>query len=373
MYGVDASKKTSKLKKSYFVNASKKTEKLKKCYVVSADKKLVKLWSGGFSNISYYSALTPTSSATKTGYMSGYIFSSTDWVSTYDSSLTFATGNATLSNQRSDMASASTSNHAFFAGGVTASLGANYQHEVDVFDASLTRSVVSSLPTYASVGVCGLSMNGNAVFAGGTLSGNYSTKITVYDDSLTQTTYDSGLTSRSDTVGAAVGGYALFAPATISGSATSTTVEVVDSSFTKINTQALTTTSSSLSKGFYAESVGDYAIFLQAGGGSQYRFVFDKSLTLSKTSATNVLNYATDAASHTAVDGFAIFCHIVSSSATKKAYVYDQSLTLTTFDMEGTQRDGSTAGHVGNYIIVYGGDDNTDSVMVKAADVFQLS
>ena len=46
MYGVDASKKTAKLKKAYVVNANKKTEKLKKCYVVGTDKKLIKLWSG---------------------------------------------------------------------------------------------------------------------------------------------------------------------------------------------------------------------------------------------------------------------------------------------------------------------------------------
>lgn len=62
MYGVDASKKTFKLKKAYNVNASKKTEGLKKCYVVNADRKLEKLWSSftpmyfsSYNNILYKS------------------------------------------------------------------------------------------------------------------------------------------------------------------------------------------------------------------------------------------------------------------------------------------------------------------------------
>lgn len=390
MYGVDASKKTSKLKKSYFVNASKKTEKLKKCYVVGADKKLVKLWSGGFSNISYYGALTPSASATGssfasvgdyaifaggttlTGYMSGYIHSSTDVVSTYDSSLTFSTGNVTLSNQRSDMASASTSNHAFFAGGVTANLGANPQTVVDVFDASLTRSSATSLSAIYTLNMCGLSMNGNVAFTGGAFSGGCLTTLTVYDDSLTKNEYDIGLSERTNgTIGTTVGNYALFGDRWITTK--TNTLDVVDNSYTKLSSISLTTSTATSIRYYYAETVGGYALFIESGSGINKQYVIDASLTVSSASLSNVSLASSSLRGHTSVEGYALFTSIISTSASLTAYVYDESLTLTTFDMEGLKRDGSTAGHVGNYIIVYGGDDNSDSYMVKSADVFQLS
>ncbi|MBQ9768445.1 MAG: hypothetical protein IJW37_10120 [Lachnospiraceae bacterium] len=377
MYGVDASKKTSKLKKSYFVNASKKTEKLKKCYVVGADKKLVKLWSGG--ELSYYGTADALSSARAypTGATVGnYALFAGGWASSnivdvYDKSLTKSIAD-NLYVGRYSSASASIGDYALFAGGKYTSGGTDYKTTtVNAYDSSLTRTTIDPFAYLSGSPICGASVGNNAIFGLGTDTyGSQSTYVEIYDESLTHS-YSSILKGSAATQGAAVtiGDYALFASAGMS------TPNGNMYSMQAINNQLTYCEVSSLSTPRYmsaAATVGDYAIF--AGGyktsSSNAVDIYDKGLTKISTSAT--LSTARREVAGASLGDYALFAGGFSVSAVVD--VFDASLTKTTTTSLSEARYGMGVATVGDYAIFAGGrNGNSTAYNSAVVDVYQLS
>lgn len=139
------------------------------------------------------------------------------YVSAYDSSLTYVRA-SDLQNKTDELAGASTGNYALFAGGFVEN-GSNDDYIataiVNAYDASLTRTTITSLPT-ASYGLNGISVEGCAIFAGGhsgtnRVDGEALSDVVSYDKSLTRKIHTSLSIGKYRFASAVVGKYILFA------------------------------------------------------------------------------------------------------------------------------------------------------------------
>ena len=153
-------------------------------------------------------------------FAGGYEYHSSSWgtslsystaVDAYDGSLVHSTP-AALSLGRRELAGATVSGYALFAGGryEDASEADAYSAVVDAYNGSLVRSTPAVLSTARS-DLAGASVGDYIVFAGGRDKEGGLGVVDAYDGSLTRTTPEVLSAARSYLAGATVGGYALFA------------------------------------------------------------------------------------------------------------------------------------------------------------------
>ena len=238
------------------------------------------------------------------------------YVDVYDASLTKTTATA-LSENRYGMGATTLNGLAIFAGGNrTASQSASSQStKVDVYNASLTRTTASSL-SQARYNLAATTVGGNALFAGGCYSSYGTNVVDAYDASLTRTTAPSLSQGREWHCATTVGDKALFAGG-LYGATAYNVVDVYDASLTK-------TTATSLSSARYqigAVTISDYALFAGGFNGTKRLSavdVYDASLT--KTTATS-LSQARNAMGAATISDYAIFAGGYDNSGGKLAVV----------------------------------------------------
>lgn len=161
-----------------------------------------------------------------------YTYSSV--VNAYDTSLTRSTPTA-LQDAKYSLAATKVSDYALFGGG----MGTSYSGYVDAYNTALTKSYPPNL-SVARRYLQAAYTSAHAVFAGG-YNGSTLDTVDTYDGSLTRTTLTSLSVARSQfaaaTVSTMYGGYALFAGGKDVDGVTIASVEVYDSSLTKITVE----------------------------------------------------------------------------------------------------------------------------------------
>lgn len=191
------------------------------------------------------------------------------YVDSYDTSLT-RTLSANLSVARAKMAATTVGNYAIFAGGITSAYTSGITNVVNAYDSSFTRTIPTALSE--SKYECAATTIGNYALIGGgqvydsSIGTFYTSKVDVYDASLTKT-MAGDLSSNAAYNGATtVGEYALFAGGLLYDDYDYfdglfyDTVDAYDASLTKSVQNKL-----SVPRGEpVAVTVGDFAIF--AGG-----------------------------------------------------------------------------------------------------------
>lgn len=128
-------------------------------------------------------------------------------VDTYDKSLT--KGTASNCYQARDLAATNVGEYALFAGGCTGSSSTSRTAYVTAYNKSLTRTYPTQLST-ARFGLTGTTVEGFALFGGGTDSSGSSAVVDAYDESLTRTVQTNMSTGKQCPPATTVGNYALF-------------------------------------------------------------------------------------------------------------------------------------------------------------------
>lgn len=177
-------------------------------------------------------------------------------VDVYDASLTRTTA-ATLSQARDRIGGASVSGYALFAGGFWYSSGTQRTKNVDVYSASLVKSIVSLKEEKHYTGAA--SIKGYAIFAGGSLKSGKTDAVEIFDASLSRSEADPLSVSRYALMGVSVEDNAIFAGG--SGDGTVATVDYYDSSLVRTTGEDLAEPREQSNS---AAAVGCYALF--AGG-----------------------------------------------------------------------------------------------------------
>jgi hypothetical protein len=220
-----------------------------------------------------------------------------------NSSLTWK-NSSSLSVGRYFLAATTVGNYALFGGG-NSGLSYNATTTVDAYNTSLTRTTPTAL-SQARYILSATAVGKYALFGGGLGNRGVSIYATdAYDESLVKT-IPSVQICCSHGSATTVGKYALFA-----GSSGGTqTVEVYDSSLTKITSLSL-----SVSRVYTAATtIGDYALFGGGGNSPYYNTVdaFDDSLT---RTAPTVLSLARGYLAASTVGNYALFAGGASSNS----------------------------------------------------------
>lgn len=188
----------------------------------------------------------------------GYYQAPINTVEAYDSSLTKKIATE-LSYQVMELSATTVGNYAIFAGG---RYNSTARAEVDSYDSALTKRALTGLG-YAKYNLAATTIGNYALFAGGQSSSTASTtRVDVYDGSLTKLAdvYYLGVAKYTHAA-TTVGDYAIFAGGYVRNSSNVVaTVEIFDKSLTRQDFTSL----SQARQHFAATTVGDYALF---GGG----------------------------------------------------------------------------------------------------------
>ena len=184
-------------------------------------------------------------------------------VEAYDSSLTKTTC-ATTSKTEAYRAATTVGNYAIIAGGVYGNASNTYDTTIDVYDSSLTKITAGIALSVGRSNLRATTVNGNALFAGGTIYANRQSVVDSYNASLTHSTSVAPLSeARMNIAAVTMKDIALFLGGEVSGSPYySPTVDAYDENLVKVEVPQL-------SKGRYAHAaatVGDYVL---VGGGSR--------------------------------------------------------------------------------------------------------
>lgn len=263
-----------------------------------------------------------------------------------------------MSSVRTLMATARTDKHAIFAGGFlknSFNLGGTVNN-ADAYNASLTRSIISSLTSagYGPSMGAGAGLGEYALFAGGSTGNAYSyAYVTAINTSLTVTNPTSLSQARCHLSGATVGDYALFAGGYESNIGTDyyATVDAYNKSLTRSNPTAL----SKARRKFASATVGGYAIF--AGGSNGYKIVDAYNASLTRTVPTT-LNTGRTFHAGTSVGNYAIFAGGMPSGSSNpigSAEAYDTSLTRITATDLSVSRMYLAATNIEGFAIFAGG------------------
>lgn len=267
-------------------------------------------------------ALSKAGASSKATHNQNYaLFPIGKTVNAYNSALTRSTPTA-LSEARG--ASTHVGVYALFSGGsYSDDYGDIYLKEVEVYNASLTKSFTSSTLQHQKDSHAGAHVGNYALFAGGYNNGTYQNSVDAYNTSLTRKTAPTLSVRRRSLDGTTVGNYALFGGGGISGDYAQTAVDVYDSSLTK------STLSLHVAMNYvHATHVDKYALFHGYGGASNANLTevsaFDTSLTRTVPTAMSTRHYH-GAATH--VGNYALFGggypndSTATSVATVDAYV----------------------------------------------------
>ena len=266
-----------------------------------------------------------------------------------------------LSRKGEQMGTATVGNYVLFGGG-----GPSYDvcHLVDAYDTSLVRT---SAPPFDQrrYDSAGASIGNYALFAGGWYSGSYSI-VDAYDASLTKTTLSTGLNTNANKLkGVTIGNYAVFAGGGI------TNVNAFDKSLTRTNPTSLSTARSKLA----ATTVGNFALF---GGGytsTRSNIVEAYNTSLTYSAPTN-LSLARDELAAASTQNYALFGGGVSATnSTSSAVVdaYDKSLVRTTPTSLYSGRWGLAATSLDNYAIFAGGCTTNGPYQSTVVDMYNAA
>lgn len=363
--GVDG--KARKVKKIY-IGVNNVAKKVKKAYI-GVDGK-ARLCYSGVGVISYYGEITSLAATmqnpTTASAVNYALFTSGTSVTAYNKSLSRSTPTA-ISPYQTYCGGAAVGDYAVFAGGCTNgnSAGTSKVSTVTAYSSSLVKSNPTAL-SVARYNVAGNTINGNAIFAGGSTGSGvsyYNATVDSYNTSLTRSVRTSLTTKGDSLMTARVGGsYVLFAGAMVYSDEygtymPTTTMDVFNASLTKS-----TATFQGINRYMKATSVGSYAIFA-----STSTYAFDTSLT--RIGATSLQNSGSSRYYPTAgtCEDYAIFVGGDGDGyGTSDADVYNASLTKSVLSGVKKRARESGACAVGDNIIVAGGrmnvyDSNTDS------------
>lgn len=279
-------------------------------------------------------------------------------VDAFDTSLAL-TQPTPLSVSRKNLAGAANQNYALFGGGESSNT--NYS-TVDAYDATLTLTNPTQLSQACNT-LASSPVGDYVLFAGGMIDDSsstyvYSDSVDAYSSTLVKTQAQPLVLGRSNLASASNNGYAVFAGGQTNGS---TVVEAYDELLSKATPQALSQALRDLAGGF----VGEYVLF--AGGfyqsGSTYystRTVTAYDSTLTKVSCPS-LSYARGLLSSTTLNGYAMFgggrdgLSITQNDAYKYVDAYSTTLTLTSPQSLSTPRTNLAATTIQQYALFGGG------------------
>ena len=286
-------------------------------------------------------------------------------------------GTATaLSRARSEAASTTAGEYAFFAGG---HIYNGVVSVVDAYNKSLTLTTPNSFgETYGSRELGAATAGEYALFAGGngsTGQSNLHKQVRAYDGhSLVKTNATALSLEKFALGGAAVGDYAVFAGGFKNASEVIGTAEGYNSSLVKVEVASLTT-----SRAYMFSASNEAAAFFAGGTSGTGKSVvfysaidaYDDSLTLVNPANLSVARY--DGAA-TSVNGYVIFAG--GNTSRNSAYnqtvdAYDRSLTKKTVSDLSVARFGLGAATVEDFAIFAGG--YSGSGRSKVVDVYDGS
>lgn len=184
-----------------------------------------------------------------------------NFVEAYNSSLTKYSPQ--IENTRysaSYRAATSVGDLALIAGGGYGNTGTSYIDVVDVYDSSLTKNSNSSLSVARHM-LTATTVNGNALFAGGSGINGKVSVVDAFDASATCTTISPLKEKKMNAYAVTINGTALFLGGEISTSTRSSVVDAYDGSLTHTNPQ-------SLAEGRYNHGVAVVGAFVIVAGGT---------------------------------------------------------------------------------------------------------
>ena len=265
----------------------------------------------------------------------------------------------TLGAARAYGAMSCNSSYAFFGGGTNSSGTA--QTTVYAWDTSMTRSTATAL-TGARWLLGHAEIGSYAIFAGGYGSDVIATAY-AYNTSKTKSTVTSLGTAREHLGGAHVGSYAIFGGGWLSGGSNTDTVDVYNSSLSKI-----TSGYSNLAQGGQTRGVSTskYAVFICFNG--NYISYYNSSLT--RQSLSN-LGISQSNWGYTVLDDFIIIGGSESSASSSLVWCFDESFTKSSAPSLSTGRQQLFAGTIGNYALFAGGKP-TSSTFSTAIDIYKI-
>ena len=212
------------------------------------------------------------------------------------------------SNSRDNCGSASNGEYAIFAGGgCTYNYRTSYYDEVAAYNRSrsCTRTNLQKVKGYT----VGCNLGNYAIFAGGLTTGNVKEdSVDVYDTSLTRLIPTNLSVAKYDHASANIGDYALFAGGYDSGNNILNSIDVYDTSLTRLTGPQLSTGRYELS----GTSINGFAFFaggINMGGGTPFDLIdiYDTSLTRISNSDSVKLSSGRVDMSATSIGNWALF------------------------------------------------------------------
>lgn len=183
---------------------------------------------------------------------------------------------AALSTGRANLASASTTTHAFFAGGEN---GSGYSDVVDIYEAATGTWTTAQL-SIARANLGGTACGNKIYFAGGLTGSTVSKRVDIYDITTNTWSIDSLSIARQNVMVAAVGKYVLFAGGSDAlGMTAYNNVDILDT-FTGTWTTATLTTARTYGA---ATSIGNKAIFAGGAGSNGMPVATAETYTITNT------------------------------------------------------------------------------------------
>lgn len=189
-------------------------------------------------------------------------------VDLYNASTTKLSYTNYLSEARHSLAATSIGNYAIFGGGYSISNG-SASNKIDVINSSATNVSVSTSLSIARFGLAATSLGDLAFFAGGRIRDNYTDPgrkniVDIFDASLTRIRSTELSAARYDLAATSIGDYVIFGGGD-GGSVGARTVDVFDTSMTRVSTYISLRNFTSNRNGLAATTIGDFALF---GGGN---------------------------------------------------------------------------------------------------------
>ncbi|MBP7166907.1 MAG: T9SS type A sorting domain-containing protein [Bacteroidia bacterium] len=183
---------------------------------------------------------------------------------------------AALSTGRANLASASTTTHAFFAGGEN---GNGYSDVVDIYEAATGTWTTAQL-SIARANLGGTACGNKIYFAGGLTGSTVSKRVDIYDITTNTWSIDSLSIARQNVMVAAVGKYVLFAGGSDAlGMTVYNNVDILDT-LTGTWTTATLTTARTYGA---ATSIGNKAIFAGGAGSNGFAVATAETYTVTNT------------------------------------------------------------------------------------------
>jgi hypothetical protein len=183
---------------------------------------------------------------------------------------------AALSTGRGNLASASTTTHAFFAGGEN---GSGYSDVVDIYEAATGTWTTAQL-SIARANLRGTACGNKIYFGGGLTGSTVSNRVDIYDITTNTWSIDSLSIARQNVMVAAVGKYVIFAGGSDAlGMTVYNNVDILDT-LTGTWTTATLTTARTYGA---ATSIGNKAIFAGGAGSNGFAIATAEIYTVTNT------------------------------------------------------------------------------------------